>query len=86
MNVMIEENSLENLKYLLGSMGIEILLAISRGAKDFESIKIMSGVPLACIKGRIPVLIDFELVIESNGLYSLTEKGIKLKEIIENQY
>jgi predicted transcriptional regulator len=84
MNVMIEENSLENLKYLLGSMGIEILLAISRGAKDFESIKLISGVPIACIKGRVPVLIDFELVVKSNEDYLLTEKGTKLKAIIEN--
>ncbi len=78
------DNSLKDLKYLLGSMGIDILLAIDKGAKNFETIEILSGVPLACIRGRIPVLIDFELIAKNKEGYFLTEKGLSLKKLIEN--
>ena len=79
------ENSLEDLKYLLGSMGIDILLAIDKGAKNFETIEILSGVPQACIRGRIPVLIEFDLIVKNAEGYCVTERGVNLKKIIENQ-
>ena len=41
--------SIENLRYLLGNMGIEILSAIEKGAKDFDTIELFSGVPIDCI-------------------------------------
>ena len=47
-----------DLKILLGYMGIEILLAIDKGAKNYENIKLFSGLPLSCVKGRIPVLLE----------------------------
>lgn len=75
-----EEETLDDLKYLLGNMGIEILLAIDRGAKDFETIKLFSGIPLSCIKGRIPVLLDLNLIEKENNEYYLKEKGIIFKE------
>jgi len=77
------EESFEDIKYLLGNMGIEILVAIDKGAKDFETIEIFSGVPLICIKGRIPVLLDLNLVIEKQNGYSLTQKGFSFKNKIE---
>ena len=40
-NMSNEEISLEDLKYLLGNMGIEILYAIEKGARNFETIKIL---------------------------------------------
>ncbi len=80
-----EEESLDDLKYLLGNMGIEILLAIDRGAKDFETIKLFSGVPLSCIKGRIPVLIDLNLIQKKNNEYSLKEKGRNFKKKLERK-
>ena len=52
------EESKEDLKNLLGYMGIEILFAIDKGAKNFETIKLFSGLPISCIKGRIPVLVN----------------------------
>lgn len=77
------EDSPEDLKYLLGNMGIEILFAIERGAKDFETIKLFSGISIECIKGRLPVLIDLNLInTNENGFY-LTNKGIGFKKIIE---
>ena len=80
-----EEESLDDLKYLLGNMGIEILIAIDRGAKDFETIKLFSGIPLSCIKGRIPVLIDLNLIEKKNNEYSLKEKGLNFKKKIERK-
>ena len=80
-----EEESLDDLKYLLGNMGIEILLAIDRGAKDFETIRLFSGIPLSCIKGRIPVLIDLNLIEENNNEYSLKEKGLNFKKKLERR-
>ncbi len=80
-----EEESLEDLSYILGNMGIEILLAIDRGAKDFETIKLFSGITLSCIKGRIPVLIDLNLIEKHNNEFYLNEKGIIFKEKLERK-
>ena len=70
-----QEDSVEDLKYLLGNMGMEILFAIDKGAKNFETIKLFSGIPLSCIKGRIPVLLDLNLIKKNNEGYNLSEKG-----------
>ena len=80
-----DEETLDDLKYLLGNMGIEILLAIDKGAKDFETIKLFSGIPLSCIKGRIPVLIDLNLIEKHNNKFSLKEKGLNFKRKLERK-
>ena len=84
-NMVDENNSFDHLKYLLGNMGIDILLAIEKGASNFETIEIISGVPLACIKGRIPVLIDFKLVKKESSSYIITQYGINFIKIIEKK-
>lgn len=73
-----ENDSIENLKYLLGNIGLEILTAIKRGAKHLETIKLFSGVSYNCIHGRLPVLIDLNLIKKENNEYNLTEKGNEL--------
>ena len=73
------EESFDDLKYLLGNMGIEILFAIDKGATNFETIKLFSGIPLSCIKGRVPVLIDLNLIVKTNDEYFLTNRGISFK-------
>ena len=78
------EDNYENLKYLLGNMGVEIFIAISQGAKDFETIKIFSGVPLECIKGRIPVLLELDLILKNETGYNLTQKGFDFKKELNN--
>ncbi len=78
------EESLEDLKCLLGNMGIEIFFAIENGAKDYESMKIFSGLPMACIKGRVPVLLELKLVKKDIEGYILTKKGLSFKKKIEN--
>jgi len=80
-----ENESVDDLKYLLGNMGIEILLAINRGAKNFKTIQIFSGCSLSCIKGRIPVLLELNLIYCNNNEYFLTEKGLDFKKEIENK-
>jgi predicted transcriptional regulator len=79
------EINFENLKYLLGNLGIDILIAIAKGAYDFQTIEIISGVPIACIKGRIPVLIDLHLVEISTKGYALTKEGILFNQKIEKK-
>jgi predicted transcriptional regulator len=81
---LFENESIDDLKYLLGNMGIEILLAIDRGAKNFETIKLFTGCSLSCIKGRIPVLLDLNLIYKKNNEYFLTERGLNFKKEIEN--
>ena len=78
------EESLQDLKCLLGNMGIEIFFAIEKGAKDYESMKIFSGLPMACIKGRVPVLLELNLIKKDIVGYILTKKGLSFKEKIEN--
>ena len=78
-----EEETLVDLKNLLGYMGIEILLAIHNGAKNCETIKLFSGLPISCINGRIPVLIDLGLIRKNNDEYFLTEKGISFRKSLD---
>lgn len=77
------EKSPEDIKYLLGNMGIEILYAIEKGAKDIETIKLFSGVSMECIKGRLPVLMDLNLIEKEERGFSLTLKGYDFKKKIE---
>ncbi len=79
-----EEESLQDLKYLLGNMGVDIFFAIDKGAKDFETMKIISGLPMACIKGRVPVLLELNLILKNNDGYLLTNKGLSFKQKIES--
>ena len=77
------EESKEDLKNLLGYMGIEILFAIDKGAKNVEIIKLFSGLPISCVKGRIPVLLELNLIKIVKKEHFLTEKGLKLKNQLE---
>ncbi|MGB5911274.1 MAG: hypothetical protein WBH31_08795 [Promethearchaeia archaeon] len=77
------EESPEDIKYLLGNMGIEILYAIEKGAKDLETIKLFSGVSKECIKGRLPVLMDLNLIEKNERGFCLTLKGFDFKKRIE---
>ena len=79
-----EDESLEDLKCLLGNMGVDIFFAIDKGAKDFETMKIFSGLPMTCIKGRVPVLLELKLIVENANGYFLTNKGLNFKEKIES--
>ncbi|MBY8988903.1 MAG: hypothetical protein KGD61_10655 [Candidatus Lokiarchaeota archaeon] len=79
-----EDESLQDLKCLLGNMGVDIFFAIDKGAKDFETMKIFSGLPMACIKGRVPVLLELKLIVKNNDGYFLTNKGLSFKEKIES--
>jgi len=78
-----EEKSYKDFKNLLGYMGIEIFLAIDKGAKNYETIQLFSGLSIDCIKGRIPVLIDLELIKKVFEEHFLTEKGINFKNYLE---
>jgi len=78
-----EKETYEDLKYLLGYMGIEILVAIDNGAKNYETIKLFSGLPISCINGRIPVLIDLGLIKKNQDEYFLTEKGFLFRKRLE---
>jgi predicted transcriptional regulator len=81
-----EEESFQDLKCLLGNMGVDIFLAIDKGAKDFETMKIFSGLPMACIKGRVPVLLELKLVVKNDEGYVLTDKGLSFKDKIESNF
>ncbi len=80
-----ENESVDDLKYLLGDIGIDILLAIDRGAKNFKTIKIFTGCSISCIKGRIPVLFELGLIYKNNKDYFLTEKGIAFKKEMKDE-
>jgi len=80
------EETHEDLKNLLGYMGIEILVAINNGAKNYETIKLFSGLPISCINGRIPVLRDLGLINQNNDEYFLTEKGIRFWKRLEADF
>ena len=79
-----EDESLQDLMCLLGNMGVDIFFAIDKGAIDFETMKIFSGLPMACIKGRVPVLLELNLIVKNKDGYYLTNKGLSFKEKIES--
>ncbi len=68
------------LKMVLGEYGLLILVAIKHGAKTRQHIPLISGVPMTCVTGRIPVILNLKLIREEGEL-SLTERGLKLLEI-----
>lgn len=71
-----DSEEIQSFKYLLGEFGIAMLVAISRGARDGNSITMLSGVPAACISGRIPVLLNLNLVDEvAENDYRITKIG-----------
>ncbi len=80
---MSDEETQDDLKNLLGYMGIEILVAIEKGAKTYETIKLFSGLPDSCIKGRIPVLLDLGLIKKNNDEYFLTDKGVLFRKRLD---
>jgi len=80
-----KNESPDDLKYLLGEIGIDIFLAIDRGANNLKTIQIFTGCSISCIKGRIPVLLELNLIYKNNNDYFLTEKGIDFKKEIKNE-
>ncbi|TFG20056.1 MAG: hypothetical protein EU530_04330 [Promethearchaeota archaeon] len=72
-------------KYILGEMGIQILIAISRGANSKVSIRLLSGVPPECITGRLPVLSSLDLIFQTQEEYYITERGNSFLVCIENE-
>jgi hypothetical protein len=73
-----EREELLSFKYILGDLGIGILAAVARGAHSKESIVMLSGVPIACIVGRMPVLLNLKLIVDVNpGMneYHITKRG-----------
>ncbi len=80
-----DTDNLVSYKYILGEMGIQILIAISRGANNKVSIRLLSGVPPECITGRLPVLSDLDLIFQRHEEYYITERGNKFLIGIENE-
>ncbi|GAG78468.1 unnamed protein product, partial [marine sediment metagenome] len=48
------------------------------------TMKIFSGLPMACIRGRVPVLLELNLIVKNKDGYYLTNKGLSFKEKIES--
>lgn len=78
-----DDQELISYKYLLGEMGIQMLSAIFRGANTKEAIMMLSGVPMSCINGRMPVLLNLNLVTQNNAEFFITEYGHKFLILIE---
>ena len=79
-----EKEELQSYKYLLGDFGIAIAAAIIRGARTEESIMMLSGVPPACVKGRLPVLINLKLISKVGiNEYAPTTKGLAFLKCVK---
>jgi predicted transcriptional regulator len=79
----MSEEEHKDLKFLLGDYGISILYSIAKGASTLETIKMISGVPLSCIQGRLPVLLELGLIRKRKEEYVLTQKGKDLKQKLQ---
>lgn len=78
-----DEETLLSYQYILGEMGIQILVAIYRGATSQNAIQLLSGVPISCVKGRLPVLINLNLIVDMQEEYYITEKGNKFLKLLD---
>jgi hypothetical protein len=86
------KKELLSFKMILGEMGIQMLVAIFRGANTNETIMMLSGVPMSCVKGRLPVLINLNLVAAAgcsspqgyNEFY-ITKEGCRFLTLIGQQ-
>lgn len=82
-----ELEELKSYKYLLGDFGVAMLTAVARGAENAESIKMLSGVPSGCITGRMPVLLNLKLIVQScPDSYQITHRGIEFLKCIKECY
>jgi hypothetical protein len=77
-----EDETLLSYQYILGEMGIQILVAIYRGATSLQAIQLLSGVPMSCIKGRLPVLINLNLAVGMGEEFFISEKGHKFLQLL----
>ena len=76
---------LESLKMVLGELSLKILETLQVGPLDVGMINLLTGLPVACIEGRIPVLRDLQLIMEKGNQFSLHQAGkVFLKYIREN--
>jgi hypothetical protein len=72
----------ESMKMILGEMGIKILKVLRLGPMDMRAINFLSGVPMACVKGRIPVLKSLNMIKETEATYSLDKEGEQFLKLI----
>jgi predicted transcriptional regulator len=72
----------ESIKMILGDMGIKILEVLRIGPMDTKSITFLSGVPAACVKGRIPVLKSLNLIDEAGTTYVLNKEGQQFLDLL----
>nr|MDO8119431.1 hypothetical protein [Candidatus Sigynarchaeota archaeon] len=73
----------ESIKMILGDMGIKILQVLRFGPMDMEGINFLSGVPIACVKGRIPVLKSLNLIDENGSTYCINKDGEKFLQALD---
>jgi len=81
--VVVDTAELNSYKYILGDLGIAILTAIARGAHAKDSIMMLSGVPMSCVNGRMPVLLNLKLVnmFNENEIH-ISKRGILFLKVI----
>lgn len=69
-------------KMLLGDNGIAMLRAIRFGPVDVETIQALSGLPKACIEGRLPVLAELDMIKEAPEGFLLKQAGIDFLDAV----
>jgi hypothetical protein len=69
-------------KMLLGDNGVAMLRAIRFGPVDVETIQALSGLPKACIEGRIPVLIELDMIKGMSEGFLLKQAGMDFLEVV----
>ncbi len=77
--------NLTSYRYILGEMGIQILIAISRGASTKTTIHLLSGVPSECILGRLPVLSSLKLIFQTQDEFHITDRGHSFLVTLEKE-
>lgn len=78
---------LDGMEMLLGDYGTAILEALDLQPMDVDAIHAISGVPRACIEGRLPFLLDLGLIEETGdaGCVQLTGAGRDLVAVTRAQ-
>jgi DNA-binding IclR family transcriptional regulator len=77
----------EDLLMLMGENGLQILETMQLGPVSVDTIHLLTGLPVACISTRIPVMEKMGLIskLKSSGEYELKALGHQLLDIANHR-
>lgn len=71
-----QQFELTTIKYLVGSIGLQILALIDQGCADIDEIKQFTSFSMTCITIKLELLRTLGLILGHDGAYTVTPNGV----------